>query len=185
MWMWVVHKLNQSIEECKAGDSDKYGSIDEAAAVWIGNPSVTDEGGFLYELAEQLGPYFSQKDGDYMATLNREIISRLNLAQATFFVDSTRCKTDGNSVKMLRKLVKEIIAYMTAVIIQGFIHSMLGKCPVVYLFDQPMLLIAPLTVSFVSSEYTQKRMARWTKELSSNYTSFHSYPILHVVAMTT
>ncbi|KAL7522638.1 hypothetical protein ACHAWX_007338 [Stephanocyclus meneghinianus] len=100
---------------------------DLLAAVWIGNASVSDEGSFLYELAEQLGPYFSQKDGDYMATLNSEIISRLNLAQTTFFVDSTRCKTDGNSVKMLRKLVKEIVSYMTAVIIQGFIHSMLEE----------------------------------------------------------
>lgn len=136
MWMWVVHKLNQSIEECKAGDPDKYRSIDEAAAVWIGNVSDFDEGGLLYELAEQLGQYFSQKDGDNMTTLNREIISRLNFARATYFVDSTRCKADGNAVKILRKLVKEIISYMTAVIIQGLIHSMLGKCLSYYLIGQ-------------------------------------------------
>eukprot|EP00804_Cyclotella_cryptica_P018112 CCRYP_005898-RB/>CCRYP_005898-RB protein AED:0.02 eAED:0.02 QI:1433/1/1/1/0.93/0.88/17/82/2547 len=127
MWMWVVHKLNQSIEECKAGDPEKYGSIDEAAAVWIGNVSASDEGGLLYEMAEELGGYFSQKDGDYMTTLNSEIISRLNLAQTTFFVNNTRCKSDGNAVKVLRKLVNEIVSYMTAVIIQGLIHSMLEE----------------------------------------------------------
>lgn len=125
MWMWVVHKLNDSIEECKVGDSSEYGSIDNAAAFWIGG--VNGEG-LLYELAEQLGEKFSHTETDYMTTLNREIISRLNLAQTTYFVNSGRCTTDGNALTGLRKLVKEITSYMTAVLIQGFIHSMLGKC---------------------------------------------------------
>lgn len=127
LWMWVVHKLNDAVEECKEGDSTMYGSIDEAAAVWIGNPlSVEDEGGLLYELAEELGVHFSHDGGEYMTTLNREIISRMSFAQATYFVNSTRCKTDANAVTEVRKLVKEITSYMTAVLIQGFIHSMLG-----------------------------------------------------------
>jgi hypothetical protein len=136
MWMWVIHKLNDSIEECKAGDSSQFGSIDKAAAFWIGSVSADDNGGLLYELAEQLGEQFSHKEGEYMTTLNREIISRLNLAQATYFVNSNRCTTDANAVSELRKIVKEITSYMTAVLIQGFIHSMIGECSptVVYLF---------------------------------------------------
>jgi hypothetical protein len=40
MGMWVIHKLNDSIEECKAGDSSQYESIDKAAAFWIGSVSA-------------------------------------------------------------------------------------------------------------------------------------------------
>lgn len=128
--MWVVHKLNDAIEECRAGDSSAYGSIDKAAAFWIGSVYDDDTGGLLYELAETLGEQFSHKDadGEYMTTLNREIISRLNLAQTTYFVNSNICATDSSAVIQLRKLVKEITSYMTAVLIQGFIHSMVGKC---------------------------------------------------------
>lgn len=62
MGMWVIHKLNDSIEECKAGDSSQYESIDKAAAFWIGSVSADDNGGLLYELAEQLRrrAYFTQ-----------------------------------------------------------------------------------------------------------------------------
>jgi hypothetical protein len=125
--MWVVHKLNDSIEECRTGDASTYGSTDKAAAFWIGRVSDVDNGGLLYELAETLGEQFSHTDGESMTTLNREIISRLNLAQTTYFVNSSKCTTDSNAVTELRKLVKEITSYMTAVLIQGFIHSMVGK----------------------------------------------------------
>ena len=127
MWMWVVHKLNDSVEECRVGDSSAYGSIDKAAAFWIGDANGK---GLLYELAEQLGERFSHKEADYMTTLNREIISRFNLAQTTYFVNNGRCTTDDNALTGLRRLVKEITSYMTAVLIQGFINSMLGKCGV-------------------------------------------------------
>jgi hypothetical protein len=124
--MWVVHKLNDSIEECRVGDSSLYGSIDEAAAFWIGSMSGDQMGGVLYELAEMLEDQFSRKNNEYRTTLNREIMTRMTLAQTTYFVNNSRCKTDDNAVNALRKLVKEIISYMTAVLIQGFIHSMLG-----------------------------------------------------------
>lgn len=64
MGMWVIHKLNDSIEECKAGDSSQYESIDKAAAFWIGSVSADDNGGILYELAEQLGEHILHKEGD-------------------------------------------------------------------------------------------------------------------------
>jgi hypothetical protein len=78
MWMKVIHKLNDSIEECNAGDSSQYESIDKAAAFWIGSVSADDNGGLLYKVAEQLGEHISHKEGEYMTTFNREIISRLN-----------------------------------------------------------------------------------------------------------
>ena len=62
MGMWVIHKLNDSIEECKAGDSSQYESIDKAAAFWIGSVSADDNGGILYELAEQLGEHISHNE---------------------------------------------------------------------------------------------------------------------------
>lgn len=142
--MWVVHKLNDAIEECKEGDASKYGSIDKAAAFWIGDTSANNNGGLLYALAEQMGEQFSHKDAgdEYMTTLNREIISRLNLAQTTYFVNNGRCTTDSNAVKELRKLVKETISYMTALLIQGFIHSMLGAYPLLvsYMFHPAFLI---------------------------------------------
>ena len=135
LWMFVVHKLNDSIQECKVGDASKYGSIDEAAAFWIGSVSEDDKGGLLYQLAEELGENFAHKNGEYMTKLNQSIISRLNLAQTTFFVNSSRCKTDVKAVATLRKIFKEVISYMTAVLIQGFIHSMLGKTSLLTLFS--------------------------------------------------
>jgi hypothetical protein len=46
-------------------------------------------------------------------------------------VNSNRCTTNANAFSQLRNIVKEIASYMTAVLIQGFLHSMIGECSLV------------------------------------------------------
>ena len=92
-----------------------YGVLDEAAALW--------EGGQLFDMAEQLGPKFGHTQIGGMTSLNRQIVDRIKKAQDIISLEQKAC--DNDQVHDLRIIVKEIISYMTAVLIQNLINSML------------------------------------------------------------
>jgi len=120
IWMWTVHKLNDAITACKDPVTPVTGELDEAAALW--------DGGLLFDMAEQLGPKFGQVQVDSMTLLNRNIVDRLNKAQGIILKSDNKC--DNIAVHDLRIIVKETVSYMTAVLIQSFIDSMLGESPI-------------------------------------------------------
>lgn len=127
--MWFAHKLNEAVKGCAKGRSDAYASIDEAAALWLGNPTPSnDVGGLLFEMTESFGQMFNSvdKDNSEMVHLNRQIINRLLFAQEIFSDDKSRCASDPDTVDDLRIIVKEIFSFTSAVLAQGLIHSMLG-----------------------------------------------------------
>ena len=80
----------------------------------------------LYDMAEALGPSFGHSSEGGMTYLNRKILSRLNKAQSIISNTSpARNMCNKNEVHDLRLIVKETVSYMTAVLIQSFIDSML------------------------------------------------------------
>ena len=120
IWMWIVHKLNTMIDECKSSDNTlNMGLQDEAAALW--------EGGQLYALAEELGPKFGHAQDGGMTYLNRKIVNRLLKAKDIVSRSQNKC-TDAD-VHDLRITVKETVSYMTAVLLQALIDSMISDIP--------------------------------------------------------
>lgn len=132
VWMWIVHKLNDSIEACKGNFEGKYGVLDEAAALW--------EGGLLHEMAENLGPTFGHSQIDGMTFLNRQIVDRFNKAKG--IISSSQNECDYTQAHDLRIIVKETISYMTAVLIQGLIGSMFGEFKILLLL---VIYLLPMT----------------------------------------
>jgi hypothetical protein len=118
VWMWIVHKLNEAVQQCDADIPENFGAIDEAASLW--------EGGLLFDMAEELGPKFGHIEMDGMTYLNRQIIDRFNSAQE-YHKDKTNSCKSKNALGALRIIVKEIVSYMTAVLIQQLIDAMVGK----------------------------------------------------------
>lgn len=114
IWMWTVHKLNGAVDACRFTDPTNFGALDEAAALW--------DGGGLFEMAEELGPKFGHDDIGGMSFLNRQIVDRLIKARN---IIGTVNKCDDQQVRDMRINVKEIVSYMTAVLMQTLIDSML------------------------------------------------------------
>ncbi len=79
----------------------------------------------MYKMAEDLGPNFGHTQVDGMTLLNRKIVDRLKKARDIVFDTQNTC-TDVETHD-LRIIVKETVSYMTAVLIQGLIESMLGE----------------------------------------------------------
>ena len=118
VWMWIVYKLQLAVEQCDEGIPENYGAIDEAVTLW--------ESGMLFDMAEDLGPRFGHKQMNGMTYLNRQIIDRFKKAQVYHQDTSNSCKSENESGG-LRIIVKEIVSYMTAVLIQQLIFAMVGK----------------------------------------------------------
>ena len=89
----------------------------QAAALW--------EGGQLYAMAEELGPKFLHDQDGGMTYLNRRILDRLKKARDLTSNTETSC--GYADVHDLRLYVKETVSYMTAVLIQSLIDSMIGE----------------------------------------------------------
>jgi len=115
VWMWIVHKLQLAVQQCDEGVPENYGAIDEAATLW--------ESGLLFQMAENLGPRFGHQQMNGMTYLNRQIIDRLNSAQVYHQDKANSCQSK-NALGGLRVIVKEIVSYMTAVLIQKLIVAM-------------------------------------------------------------
>jgi len=116
IWMWIVHLLNTMIDECKEPvQSNNFGVLDEAAALW--------EGSLLYDMTEELGPKFGHSLDGGMTFLNRQIVNRLK--QARDIISNNKNICNNAEVHDLRIIVKETVSFMTAVLIQSFIDSML------------------------------------------------------------
>ena len=79
----------------------------------------------MYQMAEELGGSFGHTQVSGMTVLNRMIVDRLKKARDIVFDSQNTC-TDME-VHDLRIIVKETVSYMTAVLIQGLIDSMLGE----------------------------------------------------------
>ncbi len=100
---------------CLLLDSLFYTS--QAAAFW--------EGGKLYAMAEELGPRFSHGQEGGMTFLNRKIVDRLKEARAIVSNNDSSC--GDLNVHDLRRIVKEIVTYMTAVLVQSLIDYMISE----------------------------------------------------------
>ena len=118
VWMWIVHKLNVAVQQCDSDIPENYGAIDEAATLW--------EGGLLFDMTEELGPKFGHQQMNGMTYLNRQIIDRFKSAQA-YHLDKTNSCKSKNALGGLRIIVKEIVSFMSAVLIQQLIDTMVGK----------------------------------------------------------
>lgn len=117
IWMWIIHKLNAVVDFCKSNKSAiNSGLVDEAAALW--------EGSQLFAMAEELGPRFSHGQDGEMTYLNRKIVDRLKEARDITSNNQNVCS--NADVLALRILVKETVSYMTAVLFQSLIDSMLS-----------------------------------------------------------
>ena len=118
VWMWIVHKLNEAVQECKAAEkTENYRPLDEAAALW--------ESGLLFEMAEQLGPKFGHGTISDMIYLNRMIVDRL-VAGSNIISKNNNVCSERDALD-LRIITKETISYMTAVLIQGMIDAVFGE----------------------------------------------------------
>ena len=117
IWMWIVHKLNTMVDECQnpTKDLNNMGMIDEAAALW--------EGSQLFAMAESNGPLFGHSQVGGMTYLNRKIVDRFVKAQDIVSGNQNLCTNEDTH--NLRIVVKETVSFMTAVLIQELIESML------------------------------------------------------------
>ena len=118
IWMYIVHKLQRAVQQCDEGIPENYGALDEAATLW--------ESGLLFEMAEELGPKFGHQQIHGMTYLNRQIIDRFKSAQE-YFQDKTNSCQSKNALGGLRIIVRGIVSYMTAVLIQQLIFVMVGE----------------------------------------------------------
>ena len=74
-------------------------------------------------MAEELGPKFGHAQEGGMTYLNRKIVNRFKNARDIIFnTDNTCSEAD---VHDLRIIVRETISYMTAVLVQSLIDSMI------------------------------------------------------------
>ena len=73
-------------------------------------------------MAEELGPKFGHIEDGGMTYLNRKIVDRLKRAQNIISDNDNTCS--AADVHDLRIIVRETISYMTAVLIQSLIDSM-------------------------------------------------------------
>jgi hypothetical protein len=76
-------------------------------------------------MAEELGPRFSHGQDGGMTFLNRKIVDRFTEARAIASNNDIRCS--DKDVHDLRRIVKETVSYMIAILIQSLIDSMLGE----------------------------------------------------------
>lgn len=149
VWMWIAHKLNEAVQECKATEkTENYRPLDEAAALW--------ESGLLFEMAEQLGPKFGHGNIDGMIYLNRMIVDRLVAGRDIISKNNNMCSEQDTLD--LRIITRETISYMTAVLIQGMIDAVFGELiwDGMFSYLQNHLLIAKFTGSS-SEERTKER----------------------------
>ena len=109
-------------------------------------------------MAEDLGPKFGHSQDGGMTFLNREIVDRLKKARDVIFNTDNTCS--AADVHDLRIIVRETISYMTAVLIQKLIDSMvigerLSRIIVVFLFCLPQLFV-PLSLEYDTVEEKQQ-----------------------------
>lgn len=74
-------------------------------------------------MAEELGPKFGHNQDGGMTFLNRKIVDRLKKARDIIYNTDNSCS--ALDVHDLRIIVRETISYMTAVLIQSLIDSMI------------------------------------------------------------
>ena len=140
VWMWIVHKLLQAVKQCDEDIPENYGAIDEAAALW--------ESGMLFDMAEELGPKFGHEQINGMTYLNRQIVDRFKKGQIYHQDKTNSCKIK-NALGDLRIIVNEIVAYMTAVLIQQLIYALIGELIYIYIYPETLsccLLLVSLIV---------------------------------------
>lgn len=74
-------------------------------------------------MAEELGPKFGHNQDGGMTFLNRKIVDRLKKARDIIYNTDNSC--NPADVHDLRIIVRETISYMTTVLIQSLIDSMI------------------------------------------------------------
>lgn len=115
-WLMIVHKLHQSVNECKQALTPLQ-SIDEAVALWIGRTDHAMKNGWmLYEIAEQASSYLGLED----SKANQELLEELSLLQA----DARKCVDDRDTFLEMRKRVNSIIRLSLIPLIQMLFLNM-------------------------------------------------------------
>ncbi|CAJ1938056.1 unnamed protein product [Cylindrotheca closterium] len=109
-WLMVVHKLHQSVNECKSA-SNPLQPIDEAVALWIGRSDHAMKNGWmLYEVAEHASSYLGLEESN----VNQRLLVEFNALQ-----EYARNCVDGEETFLeMRKRVNEIIRLSLIPLIQ-------------------------------------------------------------------
>ncbi|KAL3938410.1 MAG: hypothetical protein SGBAC_006672, partial [Bacillariaceae sp.] len=136
-WLMIVHKLHQSVNECKQSSSPLQ-LIDEAVALWIGRTDHAMKNGWmLHEVAEQASSYLGLEE----SKVNLRLLAEFNALQE----DARQC-VDGEEIFLgMRKRVNEIIRLSLIPLIQMlFVNLWQDDEPTVRVYSRA---IFPLVVA--------------------------------------
>jgi len=147
LWMYIVHKLYDTVSDCKKnmkitndsinltpnsakGLRDNDGGVfalDEAVSYWIGDSQQTGEGNqghLLYALTERIGEYFGQGKGSTgQAVVNTKILRLFNEAKNEIVL-ADACTVKSDTDLRLRRIADKITRQMTIPLVQSLIHNM-------------------------------------------------------------
>ena len=122
VWMAIVHELENIKRACKTQNTDAMnGSIDIAAALWIGADQpegASDAGNMLYNLAEVGGERFNQANGEALA--NTKVLDAMNDIQQK--IASGTCANGDQGYIEMRSTINQLVGHMTIPLVQILIH---------------------------------------------------------------
>ena len=122
VWMYVLHKLEDTVAECYSGDEDASNEWDEGWAIYSGSmvaataadaarsSTASQEGTLIWELAEKRGSDFGTLDSTGPATVNVNLLAKFIMGR-DLIIDA-KCAEAEPIVEDIRKL-------MTVPLVQG------------------------------------------------------------------
>jgi hypothetical protein len=122
VWMYVLHKLEDTVAECYSGDEDASNEWDEGWAIYAGSmvaataadaarsSTASQEGTLIWELAEKRGSDFGTLDSTGPATVNVNLLAKFIMGR-DLIIDAKCAEAES--------LVDPIRAQMTVPLVQG------------------------------------------------------------------
>ncbi len=122
VWMYVLHKLEDTVAECYSGDEDASNEWDEGWAIYSGSmvaataadaarsSTASQEGTLIWELAEKRGSDFGTLDSTGPATVNVNLLAKFIMGR-DLIIDAKCAEAES--------LVDPIRAQMTVPLVQG------------------------------------------------------------------
>mmetsp|Transcript_17236 Transcript_17236/g.42003 ORF Transcript_17236/g.42003 Transcript_17236/m.42003 type:complete len:2247 (-) Transcript_17236:55-6795(-) len=143
-WLMIVHKLHQSVNECKQA-SNPLQSIDEAVALWIGRTDHAMKNGWmLYDIAEQASSYLGLDESN----VNQRLLVEFSALQE----DARNCVDGEETFLDLRKRVNEIIRLSLIPLVQMlFVNLWQDYEPTVRVYSRALF---PLAVACSPKTYS-------------------------------
>ena len=121
IWMYVIHELEASINDCfdtsDTGEAKSIKHWDEGWAFYAGSLEGDDGSGYgvlLYDIAEKLCPHFGKCSNNGGSIINDEIMKLYNKGRDLIY--ERKCPS-------LIDLKIEIVKKMTAPLVQGLLYS--------------------------------------------------------------